>query len=229
MALIKHEKVIRPIPHGANPDDYVSVRSADGIIYRRKRSKGTLLNAVCKKNQSKLQLASSLSRQIRKALLPFIDKKLKETLHYRLNGRLMTGIKPGNRVDLDVLHGFNLLDTHRDKRVKPLLLSVSSGKEMIKVNRLLNAEVVKKKEKLLNQFRLKVLVIYLNEDGETAEVLEQLSPNFSLDDEPYEAWSCPIALQPNRKYLICLKAECMSGEWVYHHQQAQYFRVLQGG
>lgn len=228
MAIIKLEKVIKPIPHGANPDDYVAVRTADGIIYRRKRSKGTPLNAVCKKNQSKLQIASPLCRQIRKALVPYINRKLRETLHYRLVGCLMEGVKSGIEVDLDVLSSFDLLDLHRNRRVKPLLLSCTIEKSTLTVNGLKNPEVVTKHEKLLKQFRFKVFVITLREDGETVEVSEQQSPNFPLDT-PFGGWSSPIDLPYPGKYLVCLKAECLGSEWVCDHQQTQYFKVLKAG
>lgn len=229
MAIIKLEKIIRPIPHGANPDDYVAVRTADGILYRRKRSKGTLLNTVCQQNQSKLQIASPLGRQIRKALLPFIDKKLKETLHYRLNSCLMEGVAAGSSmVNLGVLGGFDFLDKPRDKKVKPLLLSYSYGKETLIANKLLNPEVIWKREKLIRQFRFRAIIIYLNADGETTEIQEHQSPDFSLA-EPYEAWKCKVNLQPNRNYLLCLKAECFSGEVVFHHQQTQFFEVVRAG
>lgn len=232
MAIIKQIPVIRPIPHGANPDDYVAVNTEKGILYRRKRKKGSVLNTVCKLNQQKLEIASAESRKIRLALYAIIEKKLRRTLHYRINSALMKSLKHDSMVNLKWLNHFKLMDEPIKSQTKRLQIvyhvRIVDDSFILKFPYLPQKEDLFKLNKYLDSLKYTVLLIQFISDKDTYEVVAETSNTFNLDEE-FNGWDFTQPLLHSANYLLCLKVEGMHGEFIINEDKTKFIEIALAG
>jgi hypothetical protein len=219
----------RDIPHCADPENHVLVKTREGVHWRKKRRKGKL-NEGFATNADLSKITGPAASNVVQRLRPFLKGIDGGRLTLRISNALRKGLKEKKRLDLSALEGVEMQRDYplHQLLLVPYLLEVEDSMFKIKIG--IESKCVKKQNSLATHFYFEAVMVYgdvATENGlRVASIGSRL---YAFGEGPEEVCKLSLPL-PEKKvsWMALLKVSCLEGNEMGHHPKHYGMKVVKG-
>lgn len=219
----------RDIPHCADPENHVLVRTRESIFWRKRR-KNKKLNDSFATNADLSKISGPAARQVVRKLRPFLRGIDTGRITLRFSNALRKGLKEKKQLSLSCLEGQEM---QRDHPLHQLLLIpyeviVENLRCCIKIS--MERNCVKKQNRLATHFYFEGLILYGDLGKENDLKTESTDSRlYAFGEEPEEVCELCLPLPENgASWMVLLKVSCLEGNEMAVHPMHYGMKVLKG-
>lgn len=217
----------RDIPHCPDPDNYILIRTRDGVYWRRKRTKGKV-NTSFAENVDLSKICGPAAQRIVQKLRPFMKGIDAGRITLRISNALRKFLKEKKQLTLSALDG---VEMQRDYPLHELLLAsyrTIVENSMCKIQIEVAKNCVKKQNQIATHFYFEGLILYgdvaKENDLRTDSVESKL---YSFGEEPTEVCELCLSLpEGDVQWMVLLKVSCLEGNEMALHAKQYGMKVV---
>lgn len=220
-------------PPCPDPELYVWVNRIAGGYWKLKRGtiKQAVLNDSFKQNSSAFAITSPAAGRIRNKLEEFTGRLAVNSLHQRLNGKLVKAYNTKGIIDFSQFSGFEIQADHPLEAILPAPYQVQQKKRLVEILIPVSPGVVKQHNRLVTDFYFEAILLYgdvLKAKGLQTEYAVSKPYSFinTITDE------CKLVLPlpaNNEPWILLLKVSCLEGNEMAIHAKHYGMKVVAWG
>jgi hypothetical protein len=216
-------------PCPGNPEDYVLVKSKEGLHWRKKRGtvKPAQLNTAFEANASAMKIVSPAAKQIAGALRHYLHGISTGRLNVRIGNALRRSLKEQKQLRLCYLKGIELQAEHPMDDMLTTRYNVFVQPKTVRVEITIARDSIKPLNKLTTHYYFEAVLLYgdINkEKGLKTESIE--SPLYAVGDKAKTVCVLKLDLPKKEDWCLILKLSSLEGNELAGHTKHYRMKVV---